>query len=133
MNKKLIFFIFCCLWITHVNANPFYAKPTTENNAQNELAQFEENSPGCMPNEQVNFINMTADFDTLKFIGVIQKEDVIKALFLDDKNKIITLHRQDYLTQQQIQITDIDLKSIQYILWSKVSDCHRPIKTSLTL
>lgn len=128
-KMKVVFYLCIALGFVHLSAaNPFYAK---EKNTQNEvgLVNFAKNLPGCMPKGKVNSLYLQVDFESLKFIGVVKNQHQIKALFLDDKNNLLHFSPQDYLVQQNIQITDIDLKSVTYIAWHNIEDCHQPIKT----
>lgn len=130
---KAIFYLCIILgWANFSAANPFYAKEKTAKQEAG-LVNFAEKLPGCMPTENVNARHIQADFESLTFIGVIKNQQQIKALFLDDKNHIFHFSSQDYLVQQHIQITEIDLNSVSYIAWHSVEDCRNPIKTTRLL
>ncbi|AUI66181.1 MULTISPECIES: hypothetical protein [Glaesserella] len=107
-------------------ADPFYKDEEQAVISEEKVAKNAEKLPTCLPNSLVNKINMETTFDKLTLVGILQIDEKIRAIFIDGKKRIIDLFPDDYLTKDNIQIKEMDFKSVRYIAWDKVTECQAP-------
>lgn len=129
-------YLFLCLFSSALIADPFYEDkqaPEIQTNSAKEN-NFAENSiftTACTTSNKTNPIHIGIDFEKLKLIGLVGFEEDFRALFIDGNNRIIDLKINDMLEPEKIEITHIDLKSVQYIAWKKVQHCEAPVISTL--
>lgn len=112
-------------------ADPFYADSATT--PQTEQAEKKEKTTACNPTQQVRKFALDTEFKQLTLVGIIEREQQFTALFIDEKNHLITLKTNDYLISSDIQISEITLKQVNYINWKNTAHCENPTITQLTL
>ncbi|AKO49135.1 hypothetical protein [[Haemophilus] ducreyi] len=127
-SNLFLFFTMSCI------ADPFYGDVTKnrdkviiENNVLTENI-----TPCALPNTLSN-ISLPVKFEQLKLIGVLKKGQQAKAILINDKKQIFYLKVNDFLLDEHIQITRIDLKSLHYIDWHKEKDCQHPKENVMKL
>lgn len=131
-------YLYLGLWATTAAADPFYSSENAEQALENEphfaKNDFAENSlpiTTCSPPNSHNSLHLGVSFQDLRLIGIVKFDDDYRALFLDDKQRIIDLKPDDILQPDNIEIRAMDLKSVRYIDWQKVRDCQNPTLSTL--
>lgn len=116
-------------------ADPFYAENTDLQAGENtpNFAKNSSETTACKPPLNANKFNISSAFDTLTLVGIVQHDQQFKALFTDEKQHLIDFRVNDYLANQQIQISQIDLKTVTYIDWQKTTQCEQPYQVILKL
>lgn len=101
--------------------------PTTEPSTN-----FDNNLLSCKSTIEKPHI-IQENFDNLKFVGIIKKDNQIKALFLNANNNIIDVKANDFIGSMDIQVIEITLSEITYVNWAKSVDCNNLNKITLRL
>ena len=124
---KYILIIFAFLFNSSY-ADPFYKEDSLKKDPViSEFAKNSEKPTACIPEENLEKLMLDNPFEQLKFIGVIQKEKVAKALFLDAEQQVIDLKQDLLIIPAMIEIKQVDLKGMKYIDWANSTDCLNPI------
>ncbi|HDL3651961.1 TPA: hypothetical protein PW511_000001, partial [Mannheimia haemolytica] len=71
-------------------------------------------------------------FDKMTLIGLVKTNEVMRALFIDEKQQLLALKENDLLNNE-IEIKHINLKSITYINWKLTKDCNIPYEINIKL
>lgn len=97
-----------------------------------EITKNLEKLTACQPLERKSHLNLEADFEKLKLIGIIKINQNFSALFIDEKEQLFEFKETD-LVNKEIEIKNINLKSITYINWKLTRDCNMPYEIILKL
>lgn len=119
---------------TTLLADPFYADEAPSS-VPSEKSQPGGNQPPptCSIPQGTQTIALASPFKQLKLIGLVQLNGTFRALFSDEQQGLIEVLNNDYLENGNVQITQIDLKSVRYIDWLNSRDCDHPLIVTLKL
>lgn len=129
------YFLILLLVCPHGSADPFHAdEPQTQ--VVDFPQKFAKNPPdltACPFHSELNAVYITTPFEQLTLNGLIRIDDQFTALFLDEKGKTFFFKQHDLLQPEFIQISDIDLQSVNYLNWKLSQNCQvpKPIKIKL--
>lgn len=129
MKRYLLFLLFIS---PSSFSDPFY-KEDPENQPTQEITKETAKLTACKPLDDVEYIHIPVDFNQLKLVGIIKIDQQFKALFLDKENRLIDLKPNDYMATANIQVKQIDLKSITLIDWNSTTDCSVPSHIQMKL
>lgn len=133
---------FCFLFLSIIaNADPFFGEAEQHKpehlSSQTEFAKNQENLTACKPAEQsfnkLSELNLAVEFEKLKLIGIVKIHNQFRALFIDEKNQLFDFKENEFISQQQIEIRNINLKSVTYINWKLTQNCNLPYEIILKL
>ncbi|HDL6172533.1 TPA: hypothetical protein PW626_000624, partial [Mannheimia haemolytica] len=97
-----------------------------------EFAKNTENITACKVPDNLSAKNIVTDFDKMTLIGLVKINEVMRALFIDEKQQLLALKENDLLNNE-IEIKHINLKSITYINWKLTKDCNIPYEINIKL
>ncbi|MDD0825049.1 hypothetical protein PTQ27_11350 [Mannheimia sp. AT1] len=130
------YFLSLLLLSFNVMADPFFGEQQALENEyilETDIAKNAENIPACKPSENGFSLNLTTEFEKLKLIGLVKINHQFRALFIDDKNQLFDLKENELINDHQIEIKNINLRSITYINWKLTNDCSSPYEVILKL
>lgn len=119
------------LYTLNCTADPFYLEEKSTETAI--IAKNSPNLTACMPQNVAESHFLAFPFQQLKFVGVIKNGQQYKALFSYQDSQLFDFEINDLLVHDGIQITQIDLKKVTVIDWSKSEICTTPKKIQLKL
>lgn len=112
--------LFCTLFFwSFAFADPFYPQETKEQTVETteNLAKNSEEQTACPIPDTSNAVAFNGQFNELTLVGIVKIDEMFSALFIDSKQQLLALKQGDVLAEAQVQITQIDLKSLQYQQW----------------
>ncbi|WP_150539144.1 pilus assembly protein PilP [Actinobacillus vicugnae] len=118
-------------------AEPFYGEASIngnlDENNESLIVKNSESLTACsQPSlEKIRYVPLK--LSQLKFIGVLEKDNKYKAIFMTPEKQIFDLQINDWLSDEQIQIVEISLSAIKYIDWQYEKNCNSPAKIILKL
>lgn len=133
------FFSFLLISCNVLAVDPFFGEQLQIKNEQNsidilpEIAKNSENLTACKTSEHKNSLNLSTEFEKLTLIGLVKINEKFTALFIDEKEKIFDFKENELIKQQEIEIKNINLKSLTYINWKLTKDCHFPYEITIKL
>lgn len=136
MRNYLLSFLFISSSVLAID--PFFGEQShikNESDAINttlEITKNLEKLTAYQPLERKSHLNLEADFEKLKLIGIIKINQNFSALFIDEKEQLFEFKEMD-LVNKEIEIKNINLKSITYINWKLTQDCNMPYEIILKL
>lgn len=133
------FFSFLFISCNVLSADPFFGEQPQINNQQNsvealpEIAKNSENLTACNTSENRKSVNLSTEFEKLKLIALLKINEHSTALFIDEKEQLFEFRENQLIQNQEIEIKNINLKSLTYINWKLTKDCHLPYEITLKL
>lgn len=137
MRNYFIPFLFISFNVLAVD--PFFGEQLQIKNEQNsidmlpEIAKNSEYLTTCKTSEHKNSLNLSTEFEKLTLIGLVKINENFTALFLDEKEKLFDFKENTLINQQNIEIKNINSKSLTYINWKLTKECHLPYEIILKL
>lgn len=134
-------YLFCLLLISSsAISDPFFGKNSdnSQNNTKPEnqtegVIKKVENHTACKPAENRASHHLDVEFEKLKLAGLVRINDQPSALFIDEKEKLIEIKEGDLIYNREIEITNINMKSITYINWKLTQNCDSPHEIKIKL
>ncbi|QHB17437.1 hypothetical protein [Mannheimia pernigra] len=131
MRNYLLSFLF--ISSSALAIDPFFGeKSHMKNESDAIITKNLEKLTACQPLERKSHLNLEADFEKLKLIGIININQNFSTLFIDEKEQLFEFKETD-LINKEIEIKNINLKSITYINWKLTQDCNMPYEITLKL
>ncbi|QLB17797.1 hypothetical protein A6B40_09520 [Mannheimia varigena] len=133
------FFSFLFISFNATAVDPFFGEQPQMKNEQNtlevlpEIAKNSENLTACKTFEHKNSLNLLTEFEKLKLIGLVKINENSTALFIDEKEQLLDFKENQFIQNQEIEIKNINLKSLTYINWKLTKDCHFPYEITIKL
>lgn len=122
-----------------LHADPFYQDPPEQAMTQQAVLSPEKSEKlpvdphDCAQTVPLRSRQLTVPFEQLTLVGIVRFEQTPHALFIDQAQRMTALQLHDLLLPEGIQITQIQLKQVEYIDWSKSPNCHHPHSITLPL
>lgn len=124
-----------------VSSDPFFGKDFNNNqdDAKPEKSQFEGvvknvgNHTACKPAENRASHHLDVEFEKLKLVGLVKINEHPIALFIDEKEHLIEIKEGDLIYNREIEITNINMRSITYINWKLTKNCDSPHEIKIKL
>ncbi|MEG9487278.1 hypothetical protein [Mannheimia indoligenes] len=133
------FFSFLFISFNATAIDPFFGEQPQMKNEQNtvevlpEIAKNSENLTACKTLEHKKSLNLLTEFEKLKLIGLVKINEHSTALFIDEKEQLLDFKENQFIQNQEIEIKNINLKSLTYINWKFTKDCHFPYEITIKL
>lgn len=117
-------------------ADPFFGEQQiseSENILESDIAKNSENLTACKPSENRFSLNLPIEFEKLRLVGLVKINDHFRALFIDEKDQLFDFKENELISEHQIGIKNINLRSVTYINWKITNNCNFPYEVILKL